>query len=107
MSVTTSTLVETTQLTNAETTVYTATVRTIIDKASSYGVAAADLTVRLIGTGGTAGATNITEKKTHAIGETYNWPSVVGHTLEVGDFISVLASAATSINLRISGRKIT
>lgn len=107
MTVTTSCLYETGAAPNAETTGYTATTRTIIDKCSSYGVAVADLTIKLVPSGGAAATANIVEKKTHALAESHSWPGIVGHTLEVGDFISVLASAAASVNLRISGRKVT
>ena len=107
MTVTTNCLHQTGAAPNAETTVYTAVVRTIIDKCSSYGVAIADLTIKLIPSGGAAATANIVEKKTHALGEAHNWPGIVGHTLEVGDSISIIASLAASINLRISGRKVT
>ena len=108
MSVTTSCLYESAAVPNAETAAYTSTsVRTLLDKFTSYGVAAADVTIKLVQSGGTAGSTHIMAKKTFAVGESYTWPELVGHTLEPGDFISILCSAATSVNLRISGRKVT
>lgn len=107
MAVIASTLFEAAAAPNAQTVVYTAAQRTIIDKCTGYGVAAADLTINLVPNGGAAGSANVMEKKTFAIGETYTYPAIVGHVLEVGDAISVIASLATSINLRISGRKVT
>lgn len=92
----------------AQTTIYgPVTARTIIDKVSSYGVTAGDLTINLVVAAGAAATTNVMEKKTHAVGEAYSWANLVGHTLEPGDLISVVASAASQINLRISGRSIT
>lgn len=107
MTVTVATLYESAAAPNAQTTVYTAAVRTIIDKCTGYGVLAADLTINLVPNGGSAASANVMEKKTFGIGESYTYPGIVGHTLEVGDFISVVASLATSVNLRISGRKVT
>lgn len=92
----------------AQTTIFgPVTSRTIIDKVSSYGVAAGDLTINLVVAAGAAAATNVVEKKTHAVGEAYSWPNVAGHTLNPGDLISVIASAGAQINLRVSGRAIT
>lgn len=95
---------------NAETTVYTANgVRTIIDKFTAYNgtAGAVTLTVKLVPSGGTAGATNIVVLKSLSAGETYTFPEVVNHSLEAGGFISVLASAASSIVIRVSGREIS
>ena len=108
MSVKTNCLYETGAAPNAETTIYTSTgLLTIIDKLTSYGVAVADVTLKLVPSGGSAATANIMAKKTFAIGESYTWPELVGHTLAPGDFISVLASVASAVNLRISGRQVT
>lgn len=107
MSVTLAALVETGYAADSQTTVFTATVRTIIDRCTGYGVGIADLSVNIVPSGGTASTANLMEKKTFAIGDTHTFPGVVGHVLEVGDFISVLASVASSVALRISGRKVT
>ncbi len=96
---------------NAQTTQYTSTnVTTIIDKfeATNYSASVATLSVNLVTSGDTAGNQNLFPKtKSLAIGETYCFPEVVGNTLAPGDFISTIASAATSVNLRASGRQIT
>lgn len=42
-----------------------------------------------------------------AAGATYLCPEVVGQILNPGDFISIKASAATSIGCRISGREVS
>jgi hypothetical protein len=96
---------------NAETTVYTAATgtRAIIDKCTGYNgtAGAVTLTIKIVPSGGAAAATNIIVLKSLAAGETYTFPEVVGHVIEPGGFISVLAGAATSIVLRIGGREVT
>lgn len=99
------------QAENAETTQYTSTgARTIVDKftATNTTASAATLTVRLVPSGGAAGAGNtVLSAKSIAAGETYNCPEVVGHVLESGDFISTLAGTASAITIRASGRQVT
>lgn len=107
MSAETHTLFETAAAPAAETSVYPSTARTIIDKCSGYGFAAGTLTIKLVPSGGSAGNSNIMEIKAFNVGESYTFPGIVGHTLEAGDFISVIASGANLVNLRISGRKVT
>jgi hypothetical protein len=95
---------------NAQTTVYTVptSVRTIIDKCGAYngtGIAAT-LAINLIPYAGSAGASNLVMTKSIAPGEAYVFPEVVGHVLEAGAAISVLAGTASAIVLRISGREV-
>lgn len=94
-----------------QTTQYTATVvRAIIDKftATNYSAAAATISINLVTLATTASDSNLTVKtKSLAAGETYTFPEIVGHVLNPGDFISTIASVATSINIRASGREIT
>lgn len=96
---------------NAETTEYTAATgtRTIIDKFTAYNgtAGAVTLTVKLIASGGSAGASNIIVVKSIAVGVTETFAEIVGHVLEAGGFISVLAGAATSLVIRASGRELT
>ncbi len=96
---------------NAETTMYTAPTgtRTIIDKCTAYNGTAGSvtLTVRLVPSGGAAGASNIIASKAIAAGASETFPEIVGHTLEAGGFISMLAGAATSIVVRATGREVT
>jgi len=104
-------LFEPLQASNAETTQYTsAGVRTIIDKFTGTNTTggAVTLTVKLVASGGAAGAGNtIVSAKSLAAGECYTFPEVVGHVLESGDFISTLASASASITIRASGRQVS
>jgi hypothetical protein len=97
---------------SAQTTQYTAGagVRTIIDKftATNYSAGSVVLSINLVTSADTAGNQNLTIKtKSLSAGETYTFPEVVGHVLNAGDFISTLAGAATSINIRACGREIT
>jgi len=95
----------------AETTEYTASsgMRTIIDKFTGYNSTggAVSLTVKLVASGGAAGATNVVVVKSIAAGETYTFPEVVGHVLEPGGFISVVAASGSAIVIRASGREVT
>lgn len=100
------------QAENAQTDQYTAPTgtRTIIDKftATNTSAGAVSLSVNIINSGGSSGDSNlITKTKSLAAGEVYAFPELVGHVLNPGDKISTLASAATSITIRSSGREIT
>lgn len=96
---------------NAQTTQYASTsVSTIIDKftATNYSAVAASISVNLVTSGSAAGNDNLIVKtKTLQPSETYTFPELVGAALAPGGFISTLASAAASINIRASGRTIT
>jgi hypothetical protein len=112
MTVTAKPLFNAKQAENAETTQYTAPAgtRTIIDKFTGTNTtgAAATLTIKLVPSGGAAGAGNtITSAKTLQAGESYTFPEIVGHVLSPGDFISTLAGTATAITIRASGREVS
>lgn len=112
MSVTAKPLFTPLQAQNAETTQYTAPAgtRTIIDKftGTNTTAAVATLTVKLVQSGGAAGAANtIVSAKTLQPGECYTFPEVVGHVLAPGDFISTLAGTAAAITIRASGREVS
>lgn len=96
---------------NSQTTQYTATNCTaVIDKftATNYSGTAATLSVNIVTSGDTAGNQNLIVKtKTIQPGATYTFPELVGHYMAAGGFISTIASAATSINIRVSGREFT
>lgn len=111
MSVTAKTLIAAKQAEIAQTTQYTApaSTRTIIDKftATNTSAGAVTLSVNLVTNADTSGNQNLIVKtKSLAAGETYTFPEIVGHVLNGGDFISTIASAATSITIRASGREI-
>lgn len=96
---------------NVETTQYTSDlVQTAIDKFTGTNVTGspATITVHLVPLAGTAGNSNaIVFTKTIPAGKTYIFPEIVGHNLEVGGFISTIASAANAIVIMASGRKIS
>ena len=96
---------------NAQTTQYTANgVTTIIDKftATNYSATAATISVNLVTAADTAGNQNLIVKtKTLQPSETYTFPEIVGAALSPSGFISTIASAATSINIRANGREIS
>ena len=96
---------------NSQTTQYTANgVTTIIDKftATNYNSVAASISVNIVTALDTAGNQNLIVKtKTLQPAETYTFPELVGVVMVPGGFISTLASAATSINIRANGREIT
>jgi hypothetical protein len=96
---------------NVQTTQYTSSgVTTIIDKltATNYSASAATISVNLVTVTDTAGDQNLIVKtKTLQPSECYTFPEIVGHILSNGSFISTVASAATSINIRASGRVVT
>ena len=99
------------QAENTQTTQYTATsVRAIIDKFTVTNTSASNVTFscNLVTVAGTAGASNlIVDSRTIVPDETYTCPELVGQALEPGGFISTIASAATSLTIRASGREIT
>lgn len=111
MAVTVKTLVPPLQITNAQTTQYTATAaRAIIDKATVTNTDTVNRTfsVNLVQSGGVAGNSNLViDTKTVAPDETYLCPELVGQALDSGAFISTIASANTALTFRVSGREIT
>jgi hypothetical protein len=96
---------------NVQTTQYTAVnVSTIIDKftATNYSASAATISVNLVTQFDSAGNQNLIIKaKTLLPSETYTFPELVGHVLQPGGFISTIASAASAINIRSSGREVS
>jgi hypothetical protein len=111
MTVTAKNLVEGTIVPATDTTVYTAPANTttIIDKVTTanYDVTSRVVTISIVAAGASVGDAYYIAKRTLAAKETYIWPEVVGQILNAGDFVSVIASNATGINFRLSGREIT
>lgn len=111
MTVTATNIIPAKTAENVQTTQYTSSgVTTIIDKftATNYSVAAATISVNLVTVLDVAGNQNLIVKtKTLQPSECYTFPEIVGHILSSGSFISTVASAATSINIRASGRVVT
>lgn len=111
MTVTIKVLIEAKLLEASQTTQYTAVdVKAIIDKFTVTNTSAGNVTisVNIVNFGGTIGNANLV-LKTRAIapGETYTCPELIGQALEAGQFISAIASAATSLTIRASGREIS
>jgi hypothetical protein len=111
MTVTVKVLVPPLQLQNTQTTQYTATnCKALIDKATITNTDTVNRTVsvNLVTVSGSAGNSNLViDDKTIVPGETYLCPELVGQSLEPGGFISTIASAATALTFRVSGREIT
>jgi hypothetical protein len=111
MSVSIKVLIPAKQAENSQTTQYTAVnCKTIIDKATVTNTSSGNVTisVNLVTSGGSPGANNlIMDTRSIAPDETYTCPELVGQALESGGFISTIASAATSLTIRASGREIT
>jgi hypothetical protein len=111
MTVTIKVLIPAKQAESSQTTQYTAVnCKTIIDKFTVTNTTAGNVTisVNLVTSGGSPGASNlIVDTRSIAPDECYTMPELVGQALESGGFISTIASAATSLTIRASGREIT
>lgn len=111
MTVTVAVLIPAKTAEATQTTQYTSTgVTTIIDKftATNYSSGAATISVNLVTGADTTGNQNLIVKtKTLQAGETYTFPELVGAAIASSGFISTIASSATAINIRASGRQIT
>lgn len=98
------------RLEDVQTNQHIASVKTMIDKVTVANTTAAAVTFscNLVPEGGAVGDSNaIIKDKAVASGETYVCPELVGHVLEAGDAISMIASAAASLTIRASGREVT
>jgi hypothetical protein len=49
----------------------------------------------------------ITKTRSLAAAEVYTFPELVGQIMPTASFISTIASAASAINMRVSGREVT
>jgi hypothetical protein len=111
MTVTVKVLVAPLQMQATQTTQYTATaVKALTDKATvtNTDTVSRTFSVNLVTSGGSAGNSNLViDEKTVVPGETYLCPELVGQALDPGGFISTIASAATALTLRVSGREIS
>jgi hypothetical protein len=111
MSVQIKVLIPAKQAESTQITQYTAVnAKAIIDKFTATNTSGGNVTiiVNLVTAGGSATASNlIVDSRAIAPDETYTFPELVGQVLEPGSFISTIASAATSLTLRASGREIT
>ena len=110
MTVTAKPLIPSKEMEAAQTTQYTAVnCTTIIDKFTATNTSASNavISVNLVSSGGSAGATNlIVDSRAIAPDETYTFPELVGQVLANGGFISTTGTA-TALTIRSSGREIT
>jgi hypothetical protein len=112
MTATPAVLIAPKQAENAQTTQYTSPAGgkgTFIDKftATNTSAGAVTLSINLVTDGAASDNDLIVKTKSLAAAETYTFPEIVGHYLAPGSTISTIASAATSITIRSSGRELT
>lgn len=110
MSVTPATIIPAKTAENTQTTQYTSTgARTAIDTftARNYAATPVTLSVNLVPSGGSASSSNLIESMNIGPSESVRFNKVCGHTLQNGDFISTVASAASSVAIMCSGRTVT
>lgn len=107
MSVTAKAIVTAKYAEDSSTTQYTArSVNTIIDKFTATNVTAGSETLSVY-IGGGSDAFLIVKLKSLAPSETYTFPELVGQIVNSSEIIKTIASAASSIVIRVSGREIT
>jgi hypothetical protein len=113
MTVTARNLVSAKLVENTQTTQYTVPSNitvTIIDKFTATNVSAssATISVNLVASLDTPGNQNLINKtKSLAASETYTFPELVGQIMPTATYISTIASAASAINIRVSGREVS
>jgi hypothetical protein len=111
MAVTAKRLITPAQLTTSAATYYTtpANTRTVIKKLTLTNSTTTPrlVTVYLVPSGGTAGATNIlTSTRTVGANQTWDCTDAQGHVLEAGATIQALADGATAVTIHGSGVEI-
>lgn len=83
--------------------------RTYLDKITVTNTtgAAITVTVNIVPSGGSVGASNVLESVySIAANTSYSFPNIVGQILNAGDFLSITPSAI-GCNARVSGRVMT
>lgn len=110
MAVQFKTLVNAKYLENVQTTQITSSGITILDKVTLTNIAAGNVSfsANICDSSETAGNTNLIVKdRLLAPDETYDCFELVGQTLENQSFLSMIASSANSLVLKIDGRVLT
>lgn len=112
MSILAKCLIEAKYASASNATEYTApaSTRTILDKFSATNTdgSSRTISVHLVPSGGSAGASNlITSVLSIGAGVSVDLPEMKNQILNAGDFISVVASVASKVVIRASGREIT
>lgn len=112
MSVTAKCLINAKYASNSNTTEYTAGggIHTIIDKFTAYNsdASARTISIYLVPAGGSAGSDNllISVQSINA-GAWWDSTELKLQVLNPGDFIVIVASVASKVSIRLSGREIT
>jgi hypothetical protein len=111
MATTQTTLVESKFLENIQTDQYVANnVKAIVDAAvlSNSGTSGVFVSVNIVPESTTTSTANrFIPNRYFAPGDTYSCPELVGQILRSGAKISTIASAASTITFRVSGREIS
>jgi hypothetical protein len=110
MTVSIKVLIPAKQAESSQTTQYTAiNCKAIIDKFTATNTTASNVTISVnLVTAGAASASNlIVDARSIAPDECYTMPELIGQALEAGGFISTIASSASAVTIRASGREIT
>lgn len=110
MSVSPTSLIDTQYLPNIAGTIYTASTTTLVTAANvtNSSAAIASFSLHLVPSGGSAsGANQIIDTKRLAVNESYQMPELQGQALTPGDTIQAVASAASAINIKVTGVEFT
>lgn len=113
MTVTAKNLVPAKFVEDSQTTQYTVPLTitsTIIDKftCTNTSGSTATVSINIVTTPDSPANKNlITKTKSLTAAETYTFPELVGQILQTSDYVSAVASAASAINIRVSGREIS
>lgn len=112
MSTTVACLIEAKHAASSSATEYTsaASTRTIVDKFTATNTDSSDRTISvwIVPSGGTEADTNLIVKTKNVVaGTTVDLTDLQNQVLEAGDFIRVVASVASKVTIRASGRNVT
>lgn len=112
MSVTAKNLISATYASNTDHSEYTTpnNTRTIVDKftATNQDSVARTLSINIIPSGDSVGAANLIVKTTSiAAGATFDSSEMKNQILSAGDIVSCVASVASMVVIRMSGRECT
>ncbi len=110
MTVTATVLLQDRYISNTEAALFTASSVTIIDAVTVTNISGAVLnfSLSIIPSGVSAdNKTVLIKSKDIRVGESYLCPELTGHVMSAASFLSGIASASDSLNIRVSGRVIT
>lgn len=112
MAVSSAVLVDSKTMEDIQTSQYTVPtgVTAIIDRLTVTNVSGSDaaVSVNLVPAGASATSSNLIVKyKMISAWRSYTFPEVTGHALSAGESISTIATVASALNIRVSGRVVT